>query len=152
MKANTILILSLILSLSGCARSTNYNLNGETEFSDKSVLLLQAKGNDLTGIANLTVLSIDGTPTQYKYSATRLEFKPGSYELEFGVDAGHNLAAGIALGMTVGVAATNTYLYGSNTQNPNTLTYRLNMKPGHFYLASYDITNDNKVLIKIEEI
>jgi hypothetical protein len=152
MKVKLIFLLSFALVVAGCQRSVYYNLDDTTPLPEKAVLLLQTTGNDFVGKESLVVLSINGELPESRYSATRIEFKPGTYEFELTLKGGPGIAGGFAAGMAGGTAGLNTHLYGVNRNNPNTLTVKIKMEAGHFYLASYSKSADDKIIVNIEEV
>jgi len=144
------MFISLILS--GCGKIAYYNTSEEVPFNKKSILLLQTTGNEFSGRQGLTIKSINDTKKDKSYSNTKIEFLPGAYEFEFAIQGLGGMVEAFALGMAGGTAASNTYLHGVNRTKNTSNKYKIDMKAGRIYFASYTIDEKNNPLISIEEL
>lgn len=150
LKIATIILTPLILS--GCGSIVYYNTSEEVPFNNKSILLLQTTGNSFSGLQGLKIKSINENKTDKYYSNTKIEFTPGTYNLEFSIEGQGGIGEAFILGIAGGTAASNTYLHGVNRTVDNPNTYTIDMKAGHIYFASYTIDDTKNVIISIEEL
>lgn len=152
MKLKSVLSLALLILLSGCTSKVYYNTTKDTSYRDKAVLFLETKGHPLAGTTSLELKKINGADTEVKYSNSRIEFEPGSYQLEFGITGKGGLATAALAGMAGGSAAMNTYMYGTNRNKEAPDHREITFLPGHYYFASFEIDDQNKAIITIEAI
>lgn len=150
LKVATIIFTSLILS--GCGSIVYYNTSEEVPFNNKSILLLQTTGNSFSGLQGLKVKSINKNKTEKHYSNSKIEFSPGTYDIEFFIGGQGGIGEAFVLGMAGGTAASNTYMHGVNRTLDNPNTYTIDMKAGHIYFVSYTIDKTKNTIISIEEL
>lgn len=152
MKAKFICVFITLIFTSGCAKKVFYNIPEDTAYSEKSILFLETKGHPLSGTTSLILKSVNGIQTERKYSNSRIEFKPGIYEIEFEISGRAGIAQSFALGMTGGTAAMNPYMHGTNREKEVPNSHKIEFLPGYYYFTSFIINDKNQSIISIEEI
>jgi hypothetical protein len=151
MKAKFICVFITLIFTSGCAKKIFYNIPEDTDYPKKSILFLETKGHPLSGTTSLILKSVNSIQTERKYSNSRVEFKPGIYEIEFEISGRPGIAQSFALGMTGGTAAMNPYMYGTNREKEAVNSHNIEFLPGYYYFASFIINDQNQPIITIEE-
>jgi hypothetical protein len=152
MKANFLYALLITALTSGCAKKVFYNIPEGTDYSQKSLLFLETKGHPLSETIGLTLKKINGIETEGKYSHSKVEFKPGTYEIEFDIHGTPGITESFALGMAGGTAAMNTYMLGTNRNKELSNIHKITFLPGYYYFASFKVNHNNMIIVSIEEL
>lgn len=140
----------IVIALSGCS-SIYHNTNSKTHFSDKAIVLLEAKGNKLTGKVGLRVRKVDGEIPDQSFSSSRVEFKPGNYQVEFSSYWTRGWMGVMPIGIDIAKTAHTLYSDEINRTSSNPKIFDLNLKGGHVYLVSFSYDEKNEIVIHIEE-
>lgn len=146
-----ILLISILVSLTGCI-SIYHNTDESVKFSNKAIMLLETKGEEFSGKRGLFIKRINGKIPESTLSTSKVEFKPGNYQIEFSIYGTGGLLAGVALGVAGGTAASNTYMLGTDRSEDNPNEFDLNLQGGHIYLVSFSYDDNDEVIITVEEV
>lgn len=142
----------LIFTLQGCGSIVYYNLPESTALTEKSIILLETKGGEITEKTGIKIHKINGQLPERNFSASKVELLPGEYKIEFSIYNEAGIAGTMAAGLVGGMVAANTYMYGNKNPNNNTNEFDLTLKGGHIYLVSFSYNEDQEVIIMVEEV
>lgn len=144
------LLISTLITLTSCV-SMYHNTDESVHFSERAIMLLETKGEEFSGKRGIFIKRINGEIPESTLSTSKVEFKPGNYQIEFSIYGTGGLVAGIALGVAGGTAASNTYMHGTNRSKDNPNEFDLNLQGGHIYLVSFSYNDNDEVIITVEE-